>query len=134
MTNRLIMPEQKFRIAWERFDDPLLNKDNDEDGDESSTYEKQEKQKVFKALVTNFGPISVPELTPGAKALNLWTIHTNFNISNQIADIINEADGIEALVILTRYRARIGIGKMFSDDRVRSNLNGLLLQHLNNDN
>lgn len=51
-----------------------------------------------------------------------WVGHTNFNITPDIAQVLNTVDGVEALKIQTRYRFFIGIGKMFDFSEVRSKI------------
>jgi len=46
-----------------------------------------------------------------SKTVDFWIMHTNFDITPEIAEIINKIEGVEILEILTRYRARLGFPK-----------------------
>jgi hypothetical protein len=65
------------------------------------------------------------------KNFNLWIGHTNFSISASIANIIESTDGVETLDVFTRYRFRIGIGKVFSDSSVMRLINNKLYDYIN---
>jgi hypothetical protein len=58
-----------------------------------------------------------------SEIFNFWIGHTNFNIVKDIADIIEESEGVETLDIITRYRFRVGIGKVFKDRDVMKQIN-----------
>ena len=51
-----------------------------------------------------------------------WTGHSNFSITNGIADKIELVDGIEALKIMGRYSFFIGVGKLFDIKDVRTDI------------
>lgn len=46
-------------------------------------------------------------------SLNLWIGHTNFKLTKCDVDTIRKVDGVEILEILTRYRVRVGVAKLF---------------------
>ena len=52
-------------------------------------------------------------------SFDCWVGHTNFDITPSVRDALEEIAGVEVLVILTRYRFFIGIGRMFSFRDVR---------------
>ena len=51
-----------------------------------------------------------------------WVGHTNFSITNNIAEDIENTEGVEALRILGRYSFFMGIGKLFEVQDVRTNI------------
>jgi hypothetical protein len=55
-----------------------------------------------------------------------WIGHTNFDITEEIAEHLNVAEGVELLKIIGRYQFVIGIGKCFSFKEVRSNIYKIL--------
>ncbi len=51
-----------------------------------------------------------------------WIGHTNFNITPEIKDNLDDIDGVEVLKICTRYRFFLGIGRMFKFSDVRKDI------------
>jgi hypothetical protein len=68
------------------------------------------------------GLIPYNEYTASGKIFNFWTGHTNFNITKNVARVIETTNGIETLDIFTRYRFRIGIGKAFEDRTIMKSI------------
>jgi len=85
----------------------------------------------FKAVATPMGIIPINESTTSGKVFNFWVGHTNFNISKPIAEVIENAEGVETLDIFTRYRFRISVGKAFDDSTVMRNINTKVYTELN---
>lgn len=56
-----------------------------------------------------------------------WVGHTNFDITKNIKDTLNTAEGVEILKVNSRYRFFIGVGKMFDFKDVRTNIEEKLL-------
>lgn len=69
-------------------------------------------------ISTSMGPIPVTEYTQPSKVFNFWVGHTNFTITEEIFDILDEVEGVEILDVFTRYRFRVGVGKMYVDGNV----------------
>ena len=69
------------------------------------------------------GIIPITENTASNKIFNFWLGHTNFDITKDIALLIEETTGVETLDIFTRYRFRISVGKAFDDSSVMRNIN-----------
>jgi hypothetical protein len=57
---------------------------------------------------------------------NCWFGHTNFDIKHSTVKKIDEAEGIELLEVISRYRFLIGVGKAFEFPNVRANLEQIL--------
>lgn len=121
-------------IVWQKWFDPFgdddtpdLNDTYPEDGeseDIDGQYEEMGKiQKPLRAIATPMGLIPYTENTASGKIFNFWVGHTNFNINNDIVDIIENTDGVETLDVFTRYRFRIAIGKVFDDAKVMKKIN-----------
>lgn len=68
-----------------------------------------------KAIITPMGMIPLHEKTACTRIFKFWIGHTNFNITQNTASIIEKIDGVEILDVFTRYRFRIAIGKAFKD-------------------
>lgn len=61
---------------------------------------------------------------------NLYTMHTNFYISQKILDIIAESEGVEALKVTSPYRAMIVFGKAFNDSDARKTVQKRISDYL----
>lgn len=142
-------------IMWEKWRDPFGEKDDsdidddqytnfyEDDDNEEDTFDPNDKnifdeklknnlgQKHIKVIATPMGIIPVNENTASGKIFNFWIGHTNFDITKQVADIIEKSDGVETLDIFTRYRFRIGIGKAFYDSEVKQTIQNTVYDTIN---
>lgn len=135
--------ESEWPGAWGTFDTDDLLKNMDitggVDGDEYSdndieeaTEELERQQRVqqrkvkVSIMTTPMGIIPITEHTSAGHIFNFWTAHTNFRMTPEIIEAIDNTDGIESFDLFTPYRWRIAIGKAFSSagvkDRVMKNL------------
>jgi hypothetical protein len=80
-------------------------------------------EEPVKVIVSTLGLIPYNEHTASSKIFNFWIGHSNFNISDQVKNTIEQTDGVEILDIFTRYRFRIAIGKCFKNSDVMSHIN-----------
>jgi len=134
-------------IVWEKWIDPYLQTIQDsaptgdeddedleeeylEDEEELEEYGAVDKLGKFRAIATPMGIIPINESTASGKIFNFWVGHTNFDITNALALIIEETPGVETLDVFTRYRFRIGIGKAFHDSKVMRDINSRVYNYL----
>jgi hypothetical protein len=131
-------------ISWQKWLDPFGSDDAEELGhdpylgdyeeqeldDEIEDVNNEEKEKKIihttqrvKVIATPMGIIPVTDNTMSGKIFNFWIGHTNFDITNKVADAIEKTDGVETLDIFTRYRFRIAVGKAFDDSSVMRDIN-----------
>lgn len=57
-----------------------------------------------------------------------WIGHCNFDITNEIKDLLDQTPGVEVLKIISRYRFFIGVGQMFKFSDVRKYIDEHVLQ------
>jgi hypothetical protein len=126
----MIFDNRQKSIAWEKWRDPFLGYDENEidvdshmnfldeaeEGEPNDTINKT--SNPIKVIATPMGLIPYNEYTASSKIFNFWIGHTNFTISKNTAQIIENTDGVETLDVFTRYRFRVGIGKVFEDREV----------------
>jgi hypothetical protein len=103
----------------------------DQESQEESLENENNKKQAIKAIITPMGVIPLDEYSASSKIFNFWMGHTNFNISKKISNLIDETDGVETLDIFTRYRFRIGIGKLFKPSDVMSNISSNVIEFIN---
>lgn len=137
------------KIVWQKWFDPLGTDDientdldfkDDYDYEEktyndSSLYEENEDKAYkpsVKVIMTPMGIIPYNENTASSKIFNFWIGHTNFDISAYICSLIQKQPGVETLDIFTRYRFRIGIGKLFDQKEIMLNINQIVYNFLDN--
>ena len=107
------------KVAWERWQDPfdIPNDEEEESFGESIPYE--DSKRPMKGVVTQMGVMPITEYSMPSRVFNFWIGHTNFSINKDIHKIIDNIEGVETLDVFTRYRFRIGIGKLFRSIDVR---------------
>jgi|688.fasta_scaffold41202_10 hypothetical protein len=121
------------KIIWEKWNDPFGENldevkwnsyDNEELDEETEFLDKQviQNAKPIKVIATPAGLIPYNEHTASSKIFNFWVGHTNFNISKNIMETIENCEGVELLDVFTRYRFRIAVGKCFTDNEVMANI------------
>lgn len=138
----------KKTIAWVKWHNPykLLDnkKEENDDGYDNDSFvdvlEDEDKDSDINensslVLFTPLGPVPLNEYNDPEKIFNFWVGHSNFNITKNIKDIINKTDGVETLNVYTRYRFRIGVGKVFSAKNVTRDINRKISEYFRtNDN
>lgn len=62
----------------------------------------------LRVINTRLGMLTVTENALAANGFDFWTMHTNFDITEDIADKIIKAKGVDAFMPVSRYRCRIG--------------------------
>jgi hypothetical protein len=135
-------------IVWEKWVDPLgLEQENqyeenfydeeeeDIDSPDSDHHmnefdESKKPPKSIRVVSTPMGFIPMDQTMPAGKIFNFWMGHTNFNITKPIAYIIEKTDGVETLDIYTRYRFRVGFGKLFEDGEIMREINSKVYEYL----
>lgn len=135
-------------IIWQKWIDPFGEDDIAEIGgsdshrynsgddneylydDEHDKKNKPNIAKAMKVIATPMGIIPINENTASGKIFNFWVGHTNFDITQTICGIIEQAPGVESLDIFTRYRFRISIGKAFTDSDVMTNIQDIVYDYL----
>ena len=121
------MTERK--IAWEKWEDlsqsepahanPFMGIES-EDGEEDSEFDLAGFfERIPKLVHTPVGMYQVDDKMSPVRQFDCWLGHTNFDITDSVQNYIESTPGVEVLVILTRYRFFLGVGKLFSFRDVR---------------
>ena len=94
-----------------------------EEGEESTEFDLSDFfDRIPKLVHTPVGMYQVDDRMNPIKQFDCWLGHTNFDITDSIKNEIESIAGVEVLVILTRYRFFLGVGKLFSFRDVRVNM------------
>ena len=137
------MKKNKFKIGLQKYEDvmekqlscPILttvmqgmmsrNIDNEE-YDEDEILEEMDLQSNG---APNIIPVSEELLKEVTMLSNFdcWMAHTNFDITPQVKEKLDNVPGIELLKICSRYRFFIGVGTMFDFSDVRKNIESTIL-------
>lgn len=112
------------KILWEKFKDPYkeeIDKDLDDDEDDEDSL----KESSTKALVSDMGILPLTNETLLSEKYNLWMVYVNFDLTTDLVDMIEEVPGVETLDIYSRYRMRVGFGKLFDENNCK-----LIIDHI----
>lgn len=104
--------------------------EEDEEDEEFEDDIKSDDNKPVKVIASPMGLIPYNEHTASSKIFNFWVGHTNFSITKDIVDIMENTDGVEILDIFTRYRFRVAIGKCFNDSDTMNNISSNICNFL----
>ena len=115
-----VHPEEytKKTVSWDKWVNPYNKKIPKKLTNPSDTVAEEEEYfedttKATNVLITPLGAIPI---NSAEDVFNFWLGSTNFNISSDIVNIIKKTDGVEVFQLFTRYRFRIGVGKLFLPD------------------
>lgn len=86
-----------------------------------------------KIISTPFGLFKFDDKFNPMRQFEFRIGHTNFDINSDVAQKIENTRGVEALIILTRYRFIIGIGKLFKFTEVRLDIENQICDSIENE-
>ena len=124
------------KIQWLKWEDPLVPKKDNEDldtkyhKDSFKEFEDIEERHV-RLVLGPYGLLPLNENAITGKLYKLWVGHCNFDITESIKDKIESVKGVEILRIWTRYRFWLGIGNLFDDHVVQSDIEDILTNKKN---
>tara|TARA_R110000751_G_scaffold91721_1_gene179830 strand:- start:2001 stop:2441 length:441 start_codon:yes stop_codon:yes gene_type:complete len=82
----------------------------------------------IKTIMTPFGMMPLTEQSLASSHFKFWVGHTNFKLLKGHCKTIGSVAGIETMDILTPYRFRIAVAKLFVDREVMSRVRKSLLE------
>ena len=133
---------EKWIDAFEQEDDNLEKEmqqmqellSNEEDLDLEEDLELiKESVSHIRSIMTPFGILPLTEQTKASSHFKFWVGHSNFKLTEDFYKVIGQQPGIEALDILTPYRFRIAVGKMFVDREVMKDVRDTMVSHVKDD-
>ena len=121
------------QIAWEKWDDDLVKEelvdelyaltDEEDESEMELAQEALEFMGKIPKLVTT--PAGIAQLHDKMSVLNqfdCWMGHSNFDITRGVQKILEKTDGVELLIVTSRYRFFLGIGRLFDFRSVRGSV------------
>jgi hypothetical protein len=111
------------KIEWLRWSNPLGGSVEFVPED---TREDEWVSVVRPVIPTASGLMPVTVYANFAAHFNFWMMHTNFNISKSVLDVLRRVPGVETLDVVARYHARVGFGRCFDDREVRREIGEML--------
>lgn len=105
--------------------DPDWHEDEDEIATDSFGHSKPIKPGHY--MNTPQGIMALNEHSLPGRLFNFWVAHTNFDITKRVVDAVEKVAGVELLEALTRYRLRVGIGRVFDEDEVKGAIDNTIL-------
>ena len=83
-----------------------------------------------RGVMTPYGMMPLTDDTLASKKFKFWVGHSNFRLTEDYYGVIGPIEGVETLDILTPYRFRIGVGKMFVDRNVMVDVRNKMVDHV----
>jgi len=125
----------KKKVKFEKWVDPLNANINEVEWPGFNVNANGETEPIYgvnmaKVIHTPFGALSVLSNTMASNQFDFWWMHTNFDITNQIKNIIKEVPGVETLEVYTRYRARVGFPRsgFFEGSQIMHNIQATITE------
>lgn len=113
-------------IPWKEYWDDINPAMPEIDGEELLI------EKPAGLVMTPMGPYPVLGNSHPEKVFNLWVGHANFDIIHTFHDEIEQISGVEVLEIMSRYRMKVGIAKLFDEDVVLKAIDGIVQKVVTN--
>lgn len=98
------------KVEWEKYSSKKESDEDDED-DEKNSALKTLLERNLKFVEDDY---------------NLWILHTNFLIMEVDIENIASILGVECLDIFSPYRLRVGIGKLFEEEKIKNDISFVL--------
>ena len=127
---------EKWIDAFEEEEEAIENQTLDMEQLLTSNEEILEQESFYnsishiRSIITPFGILPLTEQTKASSHFKFWVGHSNFKLTEDFYKIIGQQPGIEALDILTPYRFRIAVGKMFIDRDVMAEVRNEMVKYL----
>lgn len=121
-------------IMWEKYKDPWSVPQEEDNWDSigyNTSHGISTKEDNGPALLTPMGPMPFNKINCPSNTFNFWMGHANFRISDKIASLIEDTNGVESLDILTPHRMRISVGQCFKPSEVTYKIAEIVTEYFN---
>ena len=144
MSNSFNYP-QEYEVYWEKWVDvyqeeideidqalsefeDLQDLEYDRDPEMIEKLQSMANMPSIKTILTPFGMMPLTEQSLASNHFKFWVGHTNFKLLKKHSKIIGSVEGIESVDILTPYRFRISVAKLFVDRDAMAKVRKALLE------
>ena len=144
MSNSFNYP-QDYEVYWEKWVDvyqeeideidqalsefeDLQDLEYDIDPEMIEKLESMANMPSIKTIMPPFGMMPLTEQSLASNHFKFWVGHTNFKLLKKHSKIIGSVEGIESVDILTPYRFRISVAKLFVDRDAMAKVRKVLLE------
>jgi hypothetical protein len=122
------------RLVWAKWRDPFVpafDAVDSEDGDDLTAMDLGSLPAPHApgndvhsgpAIVGPMGVVPLHEHALPGRTWNFWMAHTNFDVDGPAVDVVKRVAGVEVLDVYTRYRFRVGVGKVFAEEVVKERI------------
>jgi hypothetical protein len=121
---------EKWIDAYEEHTEDIEIEEEEIGYEEEIFAEKLPLMNHIKSIMTPFGIMPLTEQSLASQHFKFWVGHSNFKLTDNVFNVVGNTPGVETLDILTPYRFRIAIGKMFVDRDVMSTVRNNLLEYI----
>lgn len=132
-----------YNVYWEKWVDAFEEETIGEDLEEDIGVEEEispEELKMLglgsfnnapiKSILTPFGILPLTENSLASRHFKFWVGHSNFKLTKKLCLLIQQTEGVEAFDVMTPYRFRIAIGKLFVDRKIMTTVRDNMLSTL----
>lgn len=86
----------------------------------------------LRVVNTRLGMLTATENALAANAFDFWTLHTNFPITEAVAEKLIKAPGVDAFMAVSRYRCRLGFPRsgLFNITEVKLDIQKMLTEEV----
>jgi len=121
--------DSNFHLLAQESEEEESYLDTQWDPDENNE-EMMEHFVPIKGVMTPYGMLPITDDTLASRKFKFWVGHANFRLTEDYYNVIGHTEGVETLDILTPYRFRIAVGKMFVDRTVMSTVRDKMVAHV----
>lgn len=129
--------EQESILSRDLYESNMLDELDDNIDDADDNLQSQLKGAFFelppinKTIVTPFGVYHADSMLKPSDRWDCWIGYTNFSITEDILNILDNIEGVESLKILGKYTFCIGVAKLFNITEIRADIEKQLCEYTN---
>lgn len=101
-------------VEFEKFD-PTIIQNVVQSSEDESEFQYEEPKNTAKTII-------VSQDSQLLQTSNLWVANCDVRLRKDFVRILSELEGVESLNFISRYRFRVGIGKLFDENTVKNNI------------
>lgn len=98
-------------FVWEKWVDPIAEYGGDFPLEEEQPFAS--KLQSLPIMHTPHGPLPITEYSGAGDRFDLWLLHTNFDITPKILQVVANTRGVDSADPVSRYRLRIGFPRVY---------------------